>query len=348
MKHFAASRCWLVVLVGASLTACRPSAPAPGPDGQESVRHSASLSGLGTTFRVTLYAPDPPAAAAAVAAATERLAEVDAILNVDRPDAEIAKLNEAGEGVAVKLSDDLYTVLHQAQRLAAATHGAFDVTAGPHRELWRQSAAAGREPTTPELEAARLRVGWDKLRLNAIERTATLTVPKMRIDPAGIARGYAADEMFRQLRRHGCERAKVDAGDVVVAGDAPPGRAGWPVRMPGGGAGESRGESPGGSRGESRGGTVVDLTRTAVAFSPNARSTGNPASAPGVPLLIDPLSGRALTDRPAAAVLAGSAAAAESAAAAAPIAGASASQALAAAGGGVRVRFLSAGPGRRR
>lgn len=333
MSRSALSRCWPALLAVVCLAGCRPPGPVADVRGRPLHRQTASLAALGTTFRITLDGSDPGTAAAAISAAAERLAEVDAVLNADRPDSELAALNAAGEGVPVKLSDDLFTVLHQAQRLAAASHGAFDVTAGPYRDLWRQSASSGRVPSGPEFESARLRVGWDKLRLNAIERTATLTVPKMRVDTTGIARGYAADEIFRQLRRHGCERAKVDAGAVIVAGEAPPGRAGWPVRIPDAVADGSRAAS------------VLDLTRTAIAFSPNApsRESAGAALPSDGPRLIDPLTGRALTDRPAAAVLAGSAAVAESIAAAAPIVGASASQALAAAGGGARVRFLTPG-----
>ena len=336
MSHLAAFWCRPALLAVVCVAGCRP--PAPAAEGRQPgmSRHTASRDALGTTFRVTLYAPDARTAAAALEASFERLDGVDRALNPDRPDGELAAVNAAGEGVPVRVSDDLFAVLQQAQRLSAATHGAYDVTAGPYADLWRRASAAGRAPAQAELEAARLRVGWDKLKLNAIERTATLTVPGMRLDPAGVARGYAADAIFRQLRRQGLEGAKVDAGGVVVVGDPPPGRSGWRVAMP----------ELAGSRGET---AALDLTRIAVAVSPNARLPGDRWAAPsvGVPRLIDPVGGRAMDDRPAAVVLANSGAAAESAAAAAAVMGPSGSQAVAAAGGGARVRFLTPAPPRR-
>ena len=215
----------LAVLLG--LASCRSSTSGPSPAGRYPATPP-SHEALGTTFRVTLYAADARAAAAGISAAFGRLDAIDRVLNADGSDSEITALNRTADGTPFKLSDDLFAVLQHAQRLAAGTRGAFDVTLGPYVDTCR-AAAEGRTPTSAELENARLRVGWDKLRLNSIERTATLTVPGMRLDPAGIAVGQAADEVYRVLRDNGCEHAKVEADGVVIAGAAPPGpRAGRP------------------------------------------------------------------------------------------------------------------------
>jgi thiamine biosynthesis lipoprotein len=323
MKRIARRR-WLPPLLALlCLASCR-SSHRPTKTNPPLSRHTAERVALGARFRLTFYAPDAGSAGAAAAAALGRLSEVDKVLNLERPDSEISALNRAGEGVPTKVSDDLFAVLQHGLRLAEATRGAYDPTSGPYTELWRRTAAAGRAPTVAELEETKLRVGWDKLRLNAIERTATFTVPGMRIDPAGLARGYAVDQVFRNLRAHGCDRAKVDAGNVILVGTPPPGRQGWPTVIHGA-------TGP-------KGTPSMPLTNMAAAFSSNMRfpaSLGMPPPA----RLIDPVSGRALDGRVPAAVLARSGATAESVAAAAVVLGPTGVQTLAAAEGGARIRF---------
>lgn len=311
----------------ASLVSCRSSKPEVTGGGSALSRHVAARDALGTSFRITFYAPDAATADQAVRSAFARLGALDTALNVNRVDSEIARLNAVGEGKPIRVGDDLFAVLQRAQRLAAATRGAIDVTAGPYAELWRRAAGEGRTPSRAELEETRLRVGWDKLRLDAIERSATLTVSRMRLDPAGLVRGYAADEVFRELRRHGCDRAKVDAGNVILAGTPPPGRTGWAVPLPG----------------VVRGGeaTSVTMTNTAVARAGAAPSAGraDPESWPAVGRVVDPSSGRQLEGRVPVVVLARSGASAESVAAAALVLGPAGSDSLAAAESGARIRF---------
>src|SRR5439155_25143277 len=114
-------------------------------------RHTAARTALDTSFRITLYAPDAETAAAAIAAASERLDRVDSALNGRRADSELTALNNSPDGRPLRVGDDLFAVLRQAQRFAASTRGAFDVTDGPYFELWRLAATTGRTPSQAEL-----------------------------------------------------------------------------------------------------------------------------------------------------------------------------------------------------
>jgi thiamine biosynthesis lipoprotein len=252
--------------------------------------------GVGTRYRVIVYAKDASSASAGVGAAAARLGELDATLNQDRVGGELRRLCDGAGGSPRKVSDELFAVLDTSQRVGRSSGGAFDVTAAPFLELWQAAAASGAEPSDAQLEAARALVGNDKLSLDPIERTASLAVPSMRLDVAGVARGYAADALVEELKRHGIERALVDArangtaGRTVVAGAPPPGRTGWDVAV--------RGLAPTAQarrKGKTVGPVLLTIANAAVAFSPNA-----PAVATGRPpaRLIDPLTAKPATDRP--------------------------------------------------
>ena len=314
------------LLVLAALASCRAGA---GGDGKSLQRFTRSHAALGAEFHFTVHAADATVAQVALRAATERLDALDAILNTERPDSDVSSLNAAAPGTAVRVSDELFLVLAGAQRLAADTDGAFDVTIGPYVELWRRAAAGQTVPTAAELANAKLLVGWRNVRLDAIEHTATLTLPGMRIDLSGMAHGFAADEAMRELRRYGCERSSVAAGDVRVLGAAPPGARGWRVAL--------RETAP-------KGQDVVELHNAAAAFSPNAgRGSSGRSGRSGRRPLIEPSTGRALADRPSVVVFSHrGGAVAQGFAVAAAVIGAPESPVLARAAKGDRYRFGSA------
>ena len=190
---------------------------------------------MGVTARIVLYAPDEEAARSAAGAAFARIAALDEVMSDYRPSSELMRLSGSAGGPPVRVSADLFSVLFQARGLSRLSGGAFDVTAGPLVVLWRRAREIGALPAEPELRAASTLVGWEKLELDPIARTARLTRPGMRLDLGGIAKGYAADEALGALRRLGIDRALVELGGDIVVGAAPPGASSWVVTLHDGG-----------------------------------------------------------------------------------------------------------------
>ncbi|RYD31846.1 MAG: FAD:protein FMN transferase, partial [Verrucomicrobiaceae bacterium] len=57
-------------------------------------------------------------------------------------------------------------------------------------------------PPPDELAMQRQRTGWQKLKLDRAARTVELTVPRMRLDLGGVAKGYVADEVLKALAQN--------------------------------------------------------------------------------------------------------------------------------------------------
>lgn len=186
---------------------------------------------MGVPVRLVFYTGSDGAAAAAATAAFARIAQLDSRLSDYRADSELRRLD--GHASAVPVSDDLFAVLEIALELARATNGAFDPTVGPFTRMWRTSRGTLRLPSAGELEAARARVGWEKVSLDRDARTVRLAVPGMMLDLGGIGKGYVLDEALATLRRHGIRRALLEAGGDIVLGDAPPARPGWAIEISG-------------------------------------------------------------------------------------------------------------------
>jgi thiamine biosynthesis lipoprotein len=184
---------------------------------------------MGTKFKIILYGLDEAAANQAARAAFARVAELDGIMSDYRPTSELMKLCAKAGGDPVKVSDDLFTVLKQAQEVSRKSGGAFDVTVGPVVRLWRKARKDKQMPDSKELAKALELVGYDKVRLDGKARTVQLTKAGMQLDLGGIAKGYAADAALAVLQQHKIDRALVAAsGDIAVSGP-PPGTEGWTI-----------------------------------------------------------------------------------------------------------------------
>jgi thiamine biosynthesis lipoprotein len=217
----------IVALCCIPLAAVRPADP-PG-----SHRFEFESKHMGTTFRVVLYAADKPAADAAAKAAFARVAELDGIMSDYKTDSELMQLCKAFATEVVEpvpVSRELFDVLWYAAKMSRASDGAFDVTVGPVAQLWRLARRTQQLPEKDEWEAARAKVGYQKVKLDPAKRTVQLLTPGMQLDLGGIAKGYAADEALHLLRRkHGIWRALVAASGDIACGDPPPDKDGWTV-----------------------------------------------------------------------------------------------------------------------
>src|SRR3989304_2091226 len=60
-----------------------------------------------------------------------RLDDINAKMSTYAADSELSKINQAGAGQWLPISEELYRVIHQAQTVSEASHGAFDITVGP-------------------------------------------------------------------------------------------------------------------------------------------------------------------------------------------------------------------------
>jgi len=197
---------------------------------------------MGMPFKLVLYALDEASANKAAQAAYLRIAQLDATLSDYKAESELSRLSgTAGQGCDVPMSADLGRVLSAAQMVSEKSGGAFDVTVGPYVRLWRRARREHELPSHERMAEARAAVGYKHLMLGKTvdhakvadatpaAQTARLTVPGMRLDLGGIAAGYAIDEALAVLRKHGVNRAMIDASGDIVVGDPPPDTRGWKI-----------------------------------------------------------------------------------------------------------------------
>jgi thiamine biosynthesis lipoprotein len=200
---------------------------------------------------------------------------------------ELVRVN-AGTGTAQPVSRDFSDLLRRAEGLRDATAGAFDVTVGPLVELWRR----GVPPSAAELAAARAEIGAGR----AVLRGDVLELaPGTRLDFDGIAKGFAVDRCVERLRAAGVESALVSLGESsLYAIGRPRDGTRWVLAV--------RGADPESAVG------LLALRDEAASISASLGGRGRDG---GVAHIVDPASGRALTEDAVAVVVARSATDAE-------------------------------------
>jgi thiamine biosynthesis lipoprotein len=190
---------------------------------------------MGTVLEVSLHGADP----AALVRTRDRIFAVaehlDVLLSRHLEESEVGRVNLAAGGGAVRVDSEVAQLLRSALVHADRTRGAFDVTIGPLVALWTRAARADALPTADELERTRARVGSGRVHL---EGDRVRLDAGSAIDLGGIAKGFALDRMLPLLREEGVVSALLSFGQSSVwAVGAPPDAPGWRLlaRAPGSG-----------------------------------------------------------------------------------------------------------------
>ena len=185
---------------------------------------------MGTQFNVIFYAPDSLTAQRANTAVSVRMDSLNEIMSDYLDGSEINRLSAtAGLGKRVPVSAELFDVLQKAQTITRLSNGRFDPTVGPLSLLWRRAVRRGQFPVANERRRARRAVGYRLMELDSATRSVRLRRAGMRLDVGGIGQGFAIDEALGVLNRFGIRSALIDLGGDILAGDAPPGSAGWRI-----------------------------------------------------------------------------------------------------------------------
>lgn len=187
---------------------------------------------MGTFVRVVVVAKDQETTRDAADSALAEIEEVDRLMSDYKDDSEISRINRDAFKQPVKVSEPTFEVLQKSVEAGRLSGGAFDITVGPLVDLWRRAGEANSTPTDAQLAAARAKVGYEKLILDANEMTVRFAVDGMRLDLGGIAKGYAIDKAVKALQAAGAAGAMVDiGGDIRCFGTPAGGKKQWLIGL---------------------------------------------------------------------------------------------------------------------
>jgi len=179
---------------------------------------------MGTIVDATLIHSDVEEGRADLVQAFQEMERVEALLSMHRETSDIALVNRNAGVRPVTVHPETLAILSRAKTYADRLDGLFDVTVGTVTELWGFSD--DQEPHLPPDSAitrARKLIDFRQLVLSERDTTAFLSVPGMKIDLGGIAKGYAIDRGASVLHSLGRQDFLINAGgDLFVSGEKGP------------------------------------------------------------------------------------------------------------------------------
>ena len=186
---------------------------------------------MGSTWTVK-YVDDASSSARVRDAIERQLAEVDAQMSTWKPESPLSRFNAAPAATWHVLPEALFTVMRRALALAAETDGAYDPTVGPLVELWGFGPGKARRepPTAAEVDAVRLRVGWQRVQLDEATRRA-FQPGGVYVDLSSIAPGHATDRIGEYLESEGFSDYLVEVGGELRARGRKPDGSAWQVAV---------------------------------------------------------------------------------------------------------------------
>ena len=196
------------------------------------LRLESSVEAMGSTYSLVLYGEDRGRLEAASEEAFEEVRRLDRMLSNYRPESEWSEVNRRAAERPVRVSAELFQLLSACVEYSRQSEGAFDISVGPLMKVWGFYKGSGHLPQAAEVRRALATVGYRNILLDPAGRTVRFAREGVELDPGGIGKGYAVDRMVDILRKDGIASALVSAsGSSIYALGAPPGEAGWKVRI---------------------------------------------------------------------------------------------------------------------
>lgn len=171
---------------------------------------------MGTVANIKVVADSHEHGQAAIDRALATLNDLNARLSTYVTTSELSKVNREAARHPVAVSADTFELLETSLKYCRLSEGAFDITVQPIIRLWKTCGKANRLPTDAEMTDAKSKVGWQKLQLDAKNKTVRFTVPGMEITADAIAEGYVVDRAKDALRGPGVKSGLVDVGGEIA------------------------------------------------------------------------------------------------------------------------------------
>lgn len=165
----------------------------------------------------------------AVEKAIDRVIELDDMLSAFKSDSEISRISRNSGIGFQKVHEDTYQLIRKAVLFSEISNGAFDITIRPLVKLWGINKKGDFVPFDFEIEETLELVNFNDIKFDSKTKSIALKKAGQSLDLGGIAKGFAADEVKRILKKEGIKSALINlGGNIVTIGKRPDGKP-WQI-----------------------------------------------------------------------------------------------------------------------
>lgn len=158
---------------------------------------------MGTEYQVKIADSDAFSNSKQIKENIDRiLVDINQAMSTYIVDSELSLINRNTASEWIAVSDDLWTVLIEADRISSLSNGAFDITVGPLVNLWGFGPQKFSEELLPDenkIAQTLNSVGYKNIEYNPAEKKIRKLKKSLYIDLSAIAKGYAVDKIATYL-----------------------------------------------------------------------------------------------------------------------------------------------------
>ena len=174
---------------------------------------------MGCGFELKVVAENPSKANHLLEAGINEIERIEDLISEFRENAFTARINRNAGIRPVQVSSEVFDLIRRSLKISEITQGAFDLTAGPLKKLFRFKNKNFTFPSDGIIQKTLSRVGLEKIVLNPDDLTVFLPKKEMHISFAAIGKGYAADRVKKIWMENGVSSGLINAsGDLTAFG----------------------------------------------------------------------------------------------------------------------------------
>ena len=173
---------------------------------------------MGTRVSVELWSDDEDRGRALVDQVLDDYRRIDRSMSTYKPDSEISQINAHAADGPMPIDRELFDLISRSLDLSAMSHGAFDITYESVGYLY--DFHKHEHPDDATISSLLPEINYRHVVLDRDRQTIRFTMPGVRINLGGIAKGYTVEHGAAMLRAAGIKNALLNAGgDTRVLGD---------------------------------------------------------------------------------------------------------------------------------
>ncbi|OFI05825.1 thiamine biosynthesis lipoprotein ApbE precursor [Clostridium acetireducens DSM 10703] len=159
----------------------------------------------------------------------KKLKEIENKMSINLNTSEVIDINNKAGVDYASVSEETFFVIKEAIHYSSISNGNFDITVGPYVKLWNIGTDKERIPSESEINSNKDLIGYKNIILDENNKKIKLSKKGMIIDLGAIAKGYAADEVYKILKKNGINHAIVNlGGNIFALGSNPKGEP-WKI-----------------------------------------------------------------------------------------------------------------------
>jgi len=173
---------------------------------------------MGTNIRVELWSDDNNKGLSGLETVMNEMHRIDNLMSPYKINSELFLINEKASQTPLPISNELFMVIEKSLEISMLTQGAFDITFASIGFFYdyRQGVKPNEKQVNNNLAA----INYKNIHLDKANQTIYFSLPNVKIDLGGIAKGYAVDNAITLLKKQGIKHALVTAGgDTKLLGD---------------------------------------------------------------------------------------------------------------------------------